>query len=64
LAEPLAHMEYLWRSGEQVRWDEAQVHITKIGWPALTAAFEGTRAYRSQDGHTTHVFRLDAHLAR
>ncbi len=57
-------MKYLWWSGKRVAWEEAQVHVTGIGWPALTAVFEGVRAYRSRDGETTNIFRYDAHLAR
>ncbi len=57
-------MDYLWWSGKRVAWDEAQVHVTGIGWPALSAVFEGVRAYKSRDGRTTHLFRYDAHLER
>ncbi len=36
---------YLWRSGELVEWDKATVHISQIGWTAISAVFEGIRAY-------------------
>jgi branched-chain amino acid aminotransferase len=58
------HMTYLWWSGERVLWDEAKVHVTGIGWPALSAVFEGVRAYKSRDGQATYLFRYDAHLDR
>ena len=64
MSDPRANMKYLWWSGERVLWDEATVHVTGIAWPALTAVFEGVRAYKARDGKATYLFRYDAHLAR
>lgn len=64
MTQPRANMQYLWWSGERVLWDDAKVHVTGIGWPALTAVFEGVRAYKARDGKATFLFRYDAHLAR
>ena len=64
MAPASAHLPYLWWSGQRVPWDAAQTHVTQLGWPALTAVFEGIRAYQSRDGTTTSLFRFDRHMAR
>lgn len=55
---------YLWRTGELVPWNEAMVHITMVGWPAIGAVFEGIRGYWNADHAQLYVFRLDEHLTR
>ena len=55
---------YLWRSGELVEWDKATVHISQIGWTAISAVFEGIRAYWDPQDEELYVFHLDAHLKR
>ncbi|MDY6776747.1 MAG: branched-chain amino acid transaminase [Candidatus Nanohaloarchaea archaeon] len=52
----------IWMDGEQVEWDEAQVHVLTHALHYGSAVFEGIRAYDTVDG--TQVFRLDAHLDR
>ncbi len=64
LADAPMHPPYLWWSGQRVPWDEAHIHVTQLGWPALTAVFEGIRAYQSRDGTKTSLFRFDRHMAR
>ena len=59
-----AHPPYLWWSGEVVPWDDAQVHVTSLGWPAISAVFEGIRGYWSEPNQELYIFRLDAHLQR
>lgn len=56
--------KYLWRSGEMVEWDQAMVHISTLGWPAISAVFEGVRAYWNDDQQELYLFHLDAHLKR
>ncbi|MBM2827344.1 MAG: branched-chain amino acid aminotransferase [Dehalococcoidia bacterium] len=56
--------KYLWHSGEIIPWEEATVHITQIGWTAISAVFEGIRGYWSQEQGQTYLFRLDEHLKR
>ena len=41
--------KYLWRSGELVEWEEATVHVSLLGWTAISAVFEGIRAYWNPD---------------
>jgi branched-chain amino acid aminotransferase len=59
-----AQPAYLWHNGRLVPWDDATVHLTDIGWTAISAVFEGARAYASADGSGLALFRLDQHLKR
>ena len=56
--------KYLWRSGELVEWDKATVHISALGWTAISSVFEGIRAYWNPEHKELYVFHLDAHLKR
>ena len=56
--------KYLWHAGELVEWDQATVHVSMLGWTAISAVFEGIRAYWDPDRPELHIFRLDAHLKR
>ena len=55
---------YLWRSGELVEWDKATVHVSMLGWTAISAVFEGIRAYWDPQTEDLYIFHLDAHLKR
>ncbi len=52
----------IWMDGEEVAWDEAQVHVLTHALHYGSAVFEGMRCYDTADGPA--VFRLDAHLDR
>ena len=56
--------KFLWRSGEMLEWDKATVHISQLGWTAISSVFEGIRAYWNNDRQELYVFHLDAHLKR
>ena len=56
--------KYLWRSGELVEWEKATVHVSMLGWTAISAIFEGIRAYWNPDHQELYIFQLDAHLKR
>jgi branched-chain amino acid aminotransferase len=55
---------YVWWNGKQIRWEDATVHVTELGWSTVGAIFEGIRAYTSTDGSELYVFRLREHLER
>ena len=61
---PQGTPKYLWRSGELVEWDKATVHISDLAWSAISAVFEGIRAYWNPDQEQLYVFHLDAHIKR
>lgn len=54
--------EYIWHSGEFVRWDEAQVHVLSHGLHYGTGVFEGVRCYDGEQGPA--IFRHADHLKR
>ena len=54
----------LWRSGDLVEWEKATVHVSTVGWSAISAVFEGIRAYWNPDHKELYVFQLEAHLKR
>ena len=56
--------KYLWRTGELVEWEKATVHQSMVGWSAISAVFEGIRAYWNPDHEELYVFHLTAHLKR
>jgi len=56
--------KYLSLSGKLTPWHEATVHITQVGWTAISAVFEGIRAYWNTEAKRLYVFQLDQHLKR
>ena len=63
-AGPQRSPKCLWRSGELVEWEKATVHISMLAWSAISAVFEGIRAYWKPENEQLYVFQLDAHLKR
>lgn len=47
-----------------MKWEEATVHVSQLGWSGVGAVFEGIMAYWNEEREETLVFRLDEHLAR
>ena len=58
------HPTYLWWNGEQVRWEDATVHVTDLAWSTVGAVFEGIRGYWNDDQQELHIFRLQEHMER
>ena len=58
------HPAYLWWNGKLVRWEEATVHVTDLGWSTVGAVFEGIRMYWNAEAGEGFVFRLHDHLER
>ena len=56
--------KYLWWSGNLVEWEQATVHVSMLGWTAISAVFEGIRAYWNAEQGQLYIFQLDAHLDR
>lgn len=56
--------KYLWHNGKLIPWETATVHITNIGWTAISAVFEGIRAYWNEKEEELYIFRLEEHLRR
>ncbi|HEY0316700.1 MAG TPA: branched-chain amino acid transaminase [Solirubrobacterales bacterium] len=58
----MERQETIWKNGEFVRWEDAQVHVLTHGLHYGTGVFEGIRCYETERGPA--VFRLADHLAR
>ena len=58
----LTATDWIWRDGEFVRWDDANLHVLSHSMQYGSAAFEGIRCYSTPRGPA--IFRLDAHLQR
>jgi branched-chain amino acid aminotransferase len=54
--------ETIWKNGELVRWEDAQVHVLSHGLHYGTAVFEGIRCYETERGPA--IFRHLDHLDR
>jgi branched-chain amino acid aminotransferase len=61
---PQENPKYLWHSGGLVEWDQATVHISMLGWTAISAVFEGIRAYWNLEHQQLYIFHLEHHLKR
>jgi branched-chain amino acid aminotransferase len=57
-------LEYAFFEGEIVPFSEAKVSIGTHALQYGTGAFGGIRGYRSEDGTTINIFRLQDHCAR
>ena len=54
--------KYIWMDGNQIPWEDANVHVLTHGLHYGTGVFEGIRAYEAAGG--TAVFRLKDHMER
>ncbi|MBI4338165.1 MAG: branched-chain amino acid transaminase [Chloroflexi bacterium] len=64
---PLAqgeHPAFLWWKGELVPWEKATVHVTMVGWTAISSVFEGIRGYWNAQERELYIFHPAAHLDR
>jgi len=61
-APGLQAVDWIWRDGEFVPWDDAKLHLLSTAVQFGTSVFEGMRAYDTAKGPA--IFRLDAHIRR
>lgn len=54
--------EFIWKNGELVAWEDANVHVTAHALHYGSSVFEGVRAYSTPQGPA--VFRLQPHTRR
>lgn len=55
--------EWIWKDGQFVKWDDAQVHVCTHALHYGLGVFEGIRAYQRSDGRSA-IFRLREHVKR
>ncbi len=56
-------LQWIWMDGKLVPWDDAKIHVLTHSFHYGAAAFEGIRAYATDDGRSA-VFRLAEHVRR
>jgi branched-chain amino acid aminotransferase len=61
-AAGLQAVDWIWRDGEFVPWNDAKLHLLSTAVQFGTSVFEGIRAYGTDKGPA--IFRLDAHIRR
>ena len=62
MSTKLTATDWIWRDGEFVRWEDANVHVLSHSMQYGSSAFEGVRCYDTPRGPA--IFRLEAHLQR
>lgn len=62
MAGNLSSSPWIWKDGEFVRWEDANVHILSLAVQFGSSVFEGVRCYETARG--PGVFRLHDHLRR
>ncbi|MBK5211640.1 MAG: branched-chain amino acid transaminase [Coriobacteriia bacterium] len=60
MAQPT--VDYIWKDGEIIAWDDAKVHVLTHGLHYGSGVFEGIRCYATSEG--PQVFRLREHMER
>jgi branched-chain amino acid aminotransferase len=58
----LVGSDWIWKDGEFVAWDDAQIHILTVAVQFGASVFEGIRVYDTPTGPA--IFRLREHLRR
>ncbi len=58
------HPKQLWWNGKMMNWEDANVHVTALGWSSVAAVFEGIRGYWNKDQEELYIFRLTEHMDR
>ena len=62
MALELQQSEFIWKDGEFIAWEDAQVHLLSLAVQFGVSLFEGIRCYES--GGRRAIFRLNAHIRR
>jgi branched-chain amino acid aminotransferase len=55
---------YLWLNGKLVRWEDATVHVTMLGWSTMSAVFEGIKAYWNAHEGQLYAYQFGEHYRR
>ena len=62
MATQFAKTEWIWRNGEFIPWESANIHIMSHVVHYGSSVFEGIRCYNTPDGPA--IFRLKEHIRR
>jgi branched-chain amino acid aminotransferase len=56
--------KYLWWNGQIIPWDDAQVHVTLLGWSTIGAVFEGIKAHWNSERQELYALQFAEHYDR
>ncbi len=62
MASEITQVDWIWRDGEIIRWEDATVHVLSHSVQFGSSLFEGMRCYHTPSGPA--IFRLREHLRR
>ena len=54
--------DWIWKDGDFIPWEDAEVHLLSLAVQFGSSVFEGIRCYATPEGPA--IFRLDAHIRR
>ena len=60
----LQAVDYIWKNGEAVPWEQATTHVLTHALHYGSGVFEGIRCYHNTDTDEAVVFRLQDHMER
>lgn len=60
----LTKVDYIWKNGAMIAWDEATTHVLSHSLHYGSAVFEGIRCYQDPESEKSYVFRLEDHMTR
>ncbi len=60
----LTAVDYIWKNGKMVPWEEATTHVLSHSLHYGSAVFEGIRCYQCPESKKSFVFRLREHMER
>jgi branched-chain amino acid aminotransferase len=64
MANERPHPAYLWLNGERLRWEDATVHASLLGWSTMAAVFEGIKAYWNPEEGQLYAHQFREHYER
>ena len=64
MANERPHPAYLWLNGERLRWEDAMVHASLLGWSTMAAVFEGIKAYWNPEEGQLYAYQFREHYER
>lgn len=60
----LQPVDYIWKNGEAVAWEQATTHVLSHALHYGSGVFEGIRCYHNTDTDEAVIFRLKDHMER
>lgn len=60
----LTAVDYIWKNGKTIPWQDATTHVLTHSLHYGSAVFEGIRCYQAPESKKSYVFRLRDHMER